>query len=112
MSSIYKQGIANDFKNSKLVFRGIDYGFEGYFSEARFKIGEAPTQSGEMWENGQVLFFKGAKFFYEVNQKSDTLTIRPLNRLNPEIDILQHNQKVYAQYRQKEDRKKPAPLNL
>ena len=112
LTSIYNTEIAEDFNNSKLVFQGMDYGFEGNFPESRSKIWGVPTQSGEMWEVGQVSFFKGAKFFYEVNEKLNTLTIRPLTRLNPEITIIQHNQKAYAEYKQKEDRKKPVSLNL
>jgi len=112
LANIYDSVIADDFKNSKLVFEGIDYGFEGNFPESRSKIWGVPTQSGEMWEVGQVSFFKGAKFFYEVNEKLNTLTIRPLTRLNPEIAIIQYNQKAYAEYKQKEDRKKPVDLNL
>lgn len=112
LTNIYNADIAEDFKNSKLVFKGVDYSFEGNFPERRDKIWHIPTQSGEMWEAGKPYFFKGAKYFYEVNEKSDTIIIRPLSRLNSEIAIIQYNQKAYAEYKQKEDRKKPVNLNL
>lgn len=111
LTNIYNKEIADDFKKSKLVFKGMVYGFESYSSK-REKISEIPTQSGQMWEDGEVSFYKGSRFYYEVYEKADSLTIRPLNHLNTEIAIIQHNQKAYAEYKQKEDRKKPALLNL
>ncbi|MGE3725564.1 MAG: hypothetical protein AB7I41_08445 [Candidatus Sericytochromatia bacterium] len=111
LTNIYDKETAIDFKNSKLVFKGMVYGFESYSSK-REKISEVPTQSDQMWEEGEVSFYKGTNYYYEVFAKADTLTIRPLTRLNPEIAIIQHNQKSYAEYKQKEDRKKPVDLNL
>ncbi len=113
LKQIYGQEVAQDFANSKLVYKAMDYYVE-YTAQQyrRERIDTIPTQSESLWDQGETQLFQGKRFAYDIDAKRKTLMIFPLKELPEEISIMQHNLKINSAYQQQEARKKPVKLDL
>lgn len=113
LEKVYGKEIAEDFKNSKFIFQGIDaYSEESSHGNDRLKIERIPAYSNLMFDHGKVFLYKGNKFSYETNEKKDTLRIRYLTEASRHIGLIEHNARMYAKYQERENRKKPANIGL
>lgn len=111
LDKVYGKSVALDFETSKMVFKGLDFYTE--FSDdgvGRVPLEEVPTQTGELWDKGEVSFFQGQHYAYEIDAERATLTIMTRQQLPIEISIMQHNAKINQAYQQRESRKKPVKL--
>lgn len=112
LEQIYGKEVAHDFAGSKFVYKGLDYYTEETAqSYRRERLTAVPAQTGELWDDGEVQFFQGKRFAYDVDAKRSVLMIFLLKDLPSEIAVMQHNQKIGAAYQQSEARKKPIKLN-
>lgn len=109
LEKIHSKAIADDFKSSKLIFRGDEY-FDVYPGEYfRQKIDRVGENKIEPW--AVVSLYIGERWGYEVtryygendNEKDDfcAIIIKPLHSIKEDAVILAHNTKMFQKYMEK-----------